>query len=177
MHDAAHQDDAVFEELVLRYEKSLYRFAYRFLRDENFALDAVQETFVKAWQNMHTFKVGRTVRPWLFAICRNTALDFLKKKKDIPFSSFETEQETNILTDSLEDVAIPVLEGLQAQELVEYLLSDISLVYRDVVLLHYTEGFTFDEIATMLHKPLDTVKSQHRRALLALRERARRAPK
>lgn len=173
-------DIAAFEELVRRYERQLFSFAFRFTRDTAAAQDVVQDAFVKAWQKLRSFKQGYSFRTWLYAICRNTALDALKKKKDITFSSFENEEGDNLLVDSLEDAeSIPtvLLGRLDAKAAAEYMLAELSPAYRDVIVLRYLHQFTFEEISATLGKPLDTVKSQHRRALASMRALLARAPK
>ncbi len=173
-------DTVVFEELVRRYERQLFSFAFRFTRDASASQDVVQDTFVKAWQNLRSFKQGYAFRTWLFAICRNTALDFLKKKKDVAFSSFETAEGGNPLAESLEDdesVPSALLDRMDAKLAAEFLLANLPPIYRDVIVFRYLHQFTFEEISHTLGKPLDTVKSQHRRALAHMRAMLSRAPK
>ena len=180
VEQAAAGNTGMFEELVRRYERQLFSFAFRFTHDALAAQDVVQDTFVKAWSKLRSFNKEHMFRTWVYAICRNTALDFLKKKKDIPFSSYETEAGGNVLTDSLEDAeSIPsaLLDRMDARVAAEFLLENISPTYRDVVVLHYLHQCTFEEISAILHKPLDTVKSQHRRALVHMRAILAHAPK
>ncbi len=170
----------MFEELVRRYERQLFAFAFRFTHDTSAAQDIVQDTFVKAWNKLRSFNKEHAFRTWVYAVCRNTALDFLKKKKDIPFSSYETEDGGNVLADSLESIdAVPsaLLVRLDARDAAEFWLQRVSPAYRDVIVLRYLHQCTFEEISSILHKPLDTIKSQHRRALVHMRALLARAPK
>lgn len=169
-----------FEALVTRYERALYRFSYRFARDQSTAEDIVQDSFIKAWSRLRQCKNGDSFRAWLFSICRNTALDALKRKKDIPFSAFEAKDGGNSIFDSFADArqnAAELLERAYNSATAEGLLSQLPLFYREVLLLRYGEGLTFKEIGRALGRPLDTVKSQHQRALSVMRSRALHAPK
>src|SRR5665647_1906978 len=90
-------DDESFEELVHRYLKPIYNFLYQFTQDRDSLDDLTQETFVKAWKNIRKFDQDKSFRVWIYAIAKNTAYDFLKKKKTIPFSSFEDEAGNNMM--------------------------------------------------------------------------------
>ena len=173
-------DLGAFEELVSRYERQLFSFAFRFSHDASASQDIVQDTFTKVWLNLKSFNRTHAFRTWLYAICRNTSLDFLKKKKDTVFSSYETEGGVNPLVDSLEDddsLPAALFERIDAKLAAQFLLDRLLPAYRDVILLRYMHQFTFDEISATLGRPLDTVKSQHRRALARMRSLLAYAPK
>lgn len=78
-----------FTVLVERHLNGVYSYVLRFVGDE-VAEDIVQETFIKAWNNIKKYNAGSSkFKTWLLRIARNTAIDFLRKKKHIPFSEFE----------------------------------------------------------------------------------------
>ncbi len=165
-------DESALKFLIDRHIKAVYNFVSRFTGANDETDDVVQETFLKAWKNLKKFREDGNFKTWLFAIGRNAAIDFLRKKKHAAFSSFETES-GNALTDTLADPA-PLSEELFALaengKILERALAVLAPAYREVMLLRYQNDFTFDEIGKILGKPLDTVKSQHRRALIALRK-------
>src|ERR1700733_2556258 len=78
-----------FEALVERYFAHVFNFITRYTSDQVAAEDIVQETFVKVWKNIKKFDETKNFKSWLFTIARNTSLDWLRKKKAVPFSSFE----------------------------------------------------------------------------------------
>ena len=165
-------NEKAFDELVSRYLHSVYNLSYALVRTEAEAEDVVQETFVKIWKNMEKFKPGNNFKSWLLTITRNTAYDYLRKRKHIPFSSFEDDT-GNRLTESLagnEPTAEELIMTEEEKSLVTRVLKKISPAYREVLTLYYGEELTFDEIGKILKKPLNTVKSQHRRALIELRK-------
>lgn len=169
-----------FSLVLSRHIKPVYNFIYRLLLDSTSAEDLTQETFVKVWKKIDQYHPeDASFKTWLFKIARNTTIDFLRQKKYIAFSTFENEDGTNALTDSLEDNA-PHIEDVLSHKMdtqkLERLLTQLSPVDREILLLHYHHDLTFEEIGTVLSAPLNTVKSRHRRALLTLK-RLHLAPK
>lgn len=162
-----------FEFLIEKYTPQIYGFLYRMIKSEPDADDITQDTFVKAWRKIGTYRVGENFRGWLFSIAHNTAIDWLRrKKKQYVFSDFDRDEENSFL-ESIPDT-LPLADELVARSqdaaAVQKYLEELSPQYREVLVLHYTNEFTFDEIGKMLHKPLNTVKSQHRRALAQLKD-------
>jgi len=177
-------DEKSLEILFNCYLKMIYSFIYRYVGDQEAAEDVAQEVFVKVWKNLKkfnpqknrfaNFKLRRqkNFKTWLFKIAKNASIDFLRKKKIIPFSSFDNE-DGNALTDTLADPApLPdaLLERQDLANLLTRALAKISFKYRAVLLLRYNDHFTFREIAESLGEPLNTIKSRHRRALIILKK-------
>lgn len=158
--------------LVDRHLANAYNFAFNLVNDNQAANDITQEAFIKAWKNIRGFKRGSSFQTWLFAITRNVAIDWLRKRKEVTFSAFENKEGVNVLTETLADTNLLPDELLARAEdvrFVEMLLEELDPLYRDVLKLRYSSNMTFEEIGEALKRPLYTVKSQHRRALIALR--------
>ncbi len=165
-------DEAALQALFERYLKPVYGFVYRYVGNAGDAEDITQDAFVNAWKNLKKFDRSRNFKTWLFAIAKNAALNWLKKKKPALFSEFEKEDGGNLLAETLADPA-PLPEKIFAdKELGRKLaaaMEGLKPDYRTVLLLYYNDHLTFEEIGEAVGKPLNTVKSQHRRALIALR--------
>jgi len=137
------------------------------------AEDITQETFIKVWKKIKKYNPDKNFKTWLFTIARNTAIDWLRKKRNLVFSNFENNEGENYLENELVDpnpLPDKILTQTEDQEFVEKLLQQLAPIYREVLILRYNNDLTFEEIAEILDKPLDTVKSQHRRALIILRK-------
>lgn len=166
-------DEKSLEVLFGRYLKSIYSFAYRYVGGGQDAEDITQEVFVKAWRNLKKFDQNKSFKTWIFSIAKNTAIDFLKKKKTIPFSEFDTEDGSNLVTDALADPSpLPqeLLERTGMAQLLNSAMEKLSPKYRMVLFLRYNDHFNFREIAESLGEPLNTITSRHRRALVMLKK-------
>jgi RNA polymerase sigma-70 factor (ECF subfamily) len=168
-----YKDEKSLEILIARYLKPIYGFIYKYTNQPTETEDITQEVFVKVWRNLKKFDQHKSFRTWIFQIAKNTAIDFLRQKKDIPFSAFDTEEDENLMANTLIDKSPLPTEIFDQKNLAEMLataIDKLSEKYRQVLHLRYNDQFTFQEIAKTLDEPLDTVKSRHRRAILALKE-------
>jgi RNA polymerase sigma-70 factor (ECF subfamily) len=173
-------DQEAFKELIARYSTMLYNFTAH-IADRNNAPDIVQETFIKVWKNLSRFDpLKASFKTWVFTIARNTATDFLRKKKSILFSDIEKyDNEDMEFSEKIPDENLlpdELFVKLQDKEVINNILDNLRPNYREILILHYQENMTFDEIGKILKKPLNTVKSQHRRAIIELRENLENAP-
>jgi RNA polymerase sigma-70 factor (ECF subfamily) len=164
-------DVVALDELIKRHLKSVYTFVYRIAGNKQDAEDVVQETFFKMWKHFDSYRKDGNFRAWIFQIAYRTAIDMLRKRRSLVFTDIGNEE--NIFEDSIEDVAPwpdELVARAQDRALLTSAISLLPLSYREVLNLRYHEHMTFDEIGRVLERPLDTVKSQHRRGLLALRK-------
>ncbi len=168
-------DEKSLEFLIQAYLKPIYGFVFRYAGNPDDAEEITQETFVKVWRHLKKFDHNKSFKTWLFSIAKNTALDFVKRKKTIPFSAFDQEGEDgeNLLAETLADPAPLPLEILEQEgiaQMLESATSRLSPKYQMILFLHYQGHFTFQEISEILDEPIDTIKSRHRRALIILRK-------
>lgn len=163
--------EEAFKNLIDRYTSAIYNYSVRFVGTD-YASDITQDVFIKVWKNIKRFDASKAhFKTWLFTIARNTITDYLRKKKMIPFSSLDSEEET--FADNIEDEVVLPDEALIKLEDKEYLnkfLEQLKPKYKEVLVLYYQEDMTFKQIGEVLGKPLNTVKSYHHRALILLRE-------
>lgn len=165
-------EEAAFELLVKKYLKAVYNFLYRFTSDRSSLDDLTQVTFIKAWKNIEKFDQTKNFKVWLFTIAKNNAFDFLKKKKTIPFSDFVDGEGNNKLENIKTDELLPdeILGKINLADEIEKNMEQIPALYRAILILHYKEDFTLQEIAEIMGKPYNTIKSQHNRALSKLKQ-------
>ena len=168
-------DQGAFKELVDRYTTPLFNFSAR-LTNKNNAPDIVQEVFIKAWKNLAKFDAQKaSFKTWLFTIAKNTTTDFLRKKRSFLFSDIGKvgDEDIDSFAENIPDEkALPdeVIQKLHDDKDLDEKLNRLSTNYREILVLHYQEEMTFQEISKILNKPLNTVKSQHRRAIIELRK-------
>jgi len=166
-------DKKSLEILIGRYLKPIYNFVYYYIGDVPSAEDVTQDVFVRVWRKIKKFDEHKNFKTWIFSIAKNAALDFLKKKKAVPFSELENEEGESTITETVADPA-PLPDELFARvdlsKLISGALAELSPIDRSVLLLHHYNQFTFEEAAETLGEPLNTVKSRYRRALIKLRK-------
>lgn len=166
-------DDAGFSEIINFYIKPVYNFVYRICGNAKDSEDITQEIFIKLWKNLKKYKSEKSFNSWLFSIARNTAIDHLRKKKNINFSEFENEEGDNFLFDSVAD-ELPwpddLAEKAANSKKMDELVAQLPVIYREVIVLRYKNQLTFEEISEAVKRPLNTIKSQHQRALNYLKK-------
>jgi RNA polymerase sigma-70 factor (ECF subfamily) len=169
--------DAALVTLIERHFASIYGYVYRFVRTVPVAEDVTQEVFIKVWRQLDRFKPGTGLRPWLFRIARNTAIDYLRKKKSIPLSYFEDTDGFDGATAGNQAVFIDTnsnsLEEAMSREdkaVLTAAVQELPLHYREILVLRSEQELTFEEIGRIVGKPLNTVKSLYRRGLAQLHQ-------
>lgn len=145
-----------FEELVRRFERRVYGFAYQHLRDADEAHDLAQEIFVKLYRNLDRYDPERPFEPWFWKLATNTSINYGRKRVPLPA---EASEET-----VAEDA--PFLKHDPA--LVEA-LAQLDPSYRLPVLLHYYADLSLEQVSVSLNVSVAAVKSRLHRARAQLR--------
>ena len=167
-------DMEAFESLVRENETKIYNICLRMLGNEEDALDASQETFIKAYNNIFKFDERSKFSTWLYRIGVNTCLDMLRKQKSKKTVSIYENEEDNF--SKLE--RMPSSEGnpeslavtKEERGAVLKALHNLSEEYKTVIILRDLQGFSYGEIAEMTNSALGTVKSRLARGRKVLRD-------
>jgi len=165
-------DEKSLEILVGRFLKPVYSYVSKYVGDKDVAEDITQDVFLKAWKNLKKFDRKRSFKTWIFTIAKNSCIDYLRKKKSIPISSFDNEKGENIVADKMRDLApLPdeLFEIKNFSTSMSSAIKKLSLQYQKILYLRYSNNLKFKEIASELSEPLNTIKSRHRRAVLELK--------
>ncbi len=140
-------------------ERQARSMIFRIIRDINSVDDVLQNTYMKAWKNLHSFKGGSTLETWVCAIARNEALIFLKNKRRhvIHMESLSLKAK---LDHHMTDEPLYELLASNLEKMVNAMpTDDLRIVLKKRML-----GFSEKEIAAQLGVPNNTVKSRYRRA-------------
>ena len=165
-------DDLAWEALVRRYQRRVFAVAYHYMRNPEEARDMAQEVFVKVYQQLNRYEVGKKFLPWMISVARNACIDQLRKRKARP---------------PLQDVSIDDRQQLSAagptpeEELVDdsrkrllyRALAKMSEANREIILLKEIQGLRLEEISRLLSLPVGTVKSRSSRARIELATKLR----
>lgn len=166
-------DENSLNALIKRNIKTVYSFVFHVVGDTNLAEDITQETFVKVWKNIKKYNINKKFKSWIFSIARNTAIDFMRKRKDSIFSDYIDQHGKNSFEENLTDeepLADEVFLNFQNIDEIKNNIQKLQPIYKEVLFLHYNEELTFDEISTILKCSPNTVRSRHKRAVDKLKE-------
>lgn len=158
-------DRSAFGELARRHYQGVVRVVYQYCSDVSIAEDAAQEAFIRAWQNLPSFRLSTPFRAWLFRIAINAALDVLRRKPE------ESIEEVQLLKGS--DPAGNPETALMAKEqelLVRRALQNLPDASRSVLILREYGALSYQEIAAALEIPVGTVMSRLNYARSLLRK-------
>ncbi|GGH85630.1 RNA polymerase sigma-70 factor (ECF subfamily) [Pullulanibacillus pueri] len=165
MHDlfkrAKKGDEAAFVSLLEQYQDKIYRIAYTYFRNEQDALDILQEVSFKAYKNIKKIRKPEALSAWLTTVTANHCKNVLRKK------SRET-----MLTNT--EGTLSVTQDHDMPLILREVISYLSISEQTVILLTYFEGFTLGEIAQQTNTPIGTVKTRLNRALTKLRKQMRK---
>jgi len=149
-------DIGAFGALMNRYQIKLLRYGHKFLSSDKGAMeDAVQETFLKAYQNIRDFDVSRKFSSWIYRIAHNEFINILKRKHQETSSFFSTD----ILFPhpaAKEKTDQPAEDNL-TRAMIDKCFDQLPIKYREPLLLYYFEQLSYEEIADVLRIPVSTV--------------------
>jgi len=163
-------DELAWEGLVRQFQARVYGVAYHYVGNAEDARDLAQEAFIRIYQNLTLCTEEERFLPWIIRITRNICIDHLRRKKTHP---------------PAQDIPVEEMSGLRApggdpaqlfavdsrKRLVHDALRGMTDLNREMILLRDIQGFALEEIASMLHVPLGTVKSRSNRARIELAQK------
>ena len=149
-----------YNHLVSRWEKRIFNYLYRLVKDREDAMDLSQDVFLKAHQNLKRLEDPDRFAPWLFRIAHNEAYSLLRKNRP----------EGEITAEPKMAEASGGLFPIESTLAVRSALARLSEDHREAVLLKVYQGFKFEEMAEILSCPVSTVKSRVYTALDLLKQ-------
>ena len=159
-----------FEKLVLKYQKRIYYTVRKMILDHDDTNDIVQDTFVKAYSNLHRFDEQFSFYPWLHRIAINTTLNFQTKRSRIKASFPYTEDdEVNQSAINSENPLDEIIE-IEFKEKFGEALQQLPYDQRMVFILRTSEELSYQEISEQLDISIGTVMSRLSRARAKLKE-------
>ncbi|MBI4987417.1 MAG: RNA polymerase sigma factor RpoE [Rhodocyclales bacterium] len=175
---AQHGDQQAFGLLVSKYQRKLARLLSRLIRDSAEVEDVAQETFIKAYRALGSFRGDSAFYTWLYRIGINTAKNFLvsqgrRAPTRTAFDSEEAEsfEEGELLRDN--NTPERVLLSKQIGETVNSAMEALPEELRTAIMLREIEGMSYEDIAKMMDCPIGTVRSRIFRAREAVAEKLR----
>lgn len=166
MRRAARGDAQAFEELYDELSPAVYGLARRVVRDPARAEDVTQEVFLDVWRKATRFDVERgKAKTWVMTIAHRRAVDAVRRSEAQKRQDHQGAPD-EVSHDEPADALITAEEHGAVRECLET-LTDLQL---ESVRLAYFNGYTYGEVATLLDKPLPTIKTRMRDGLIRLRD-------
>jgi len=163
------REAARFEELAMPVIDSAYNLARWLAQNDHDAEDLVQETYLKAFRNFHSFQAGTNFRAWVYRILRNTFLNSRTGAKATSSISLDSEDEGPELAIDNNTPETVLMKRLDSES-VKSAIDRLPLHYREALLLCEVEEMSYREIAEILSIPIGTVMSRLARARRLLRQ-------
>ena len=157
-------DGRAYDILMEQYHDAVFNIVYRMVRNKQEAEDLTQETFIKAYNSINSFKEEYAFSTWLFKIATNHCIDFFRKRKLKTYSMDEPVQykEDEIKHEYASDD--PTMEhrmiDSEKSRLIREAINKLPEKYRMAIILRHHEEKSYDEIAQILNLPLGTVKAR-----------------
>ena len=160
--DLKAKDKTAFENLYDKYSGAMFNIILRIVNSNEVAEDVLQDSFLKIWKNIDSYDESKsTIFTWMLNVCRNTALDVLRKANVRPSIQTDTD---NVYVSNLKSVQMNT-DSIGLKNSLKYLTHEQSLVIQAI----YFSGLTHEEAAKELNIPLGTVKTRVRNGLITLK--------
>lgn len=166
-------DDVSFTILIEQCKTKAYNIALRYMRNEQDALDALQESFIKIFRYLEKFNEESKFDTWVYRIVVNTCMDMLRKNNKLMTESLHASDGEEEYTVEIADSQPTPWEALEQKEKAEFVLACLNLLgqeQREILILRDVQGFSYDEISDILQCSLGTIKSRINRARKRLKE-------
>ncbi len=168
-------ESRLFHELIRPYERRVYLMALSFLKNEADAEDAAQETFLKAYRNLKSFRGEAKFGTWLVSITLNEARSRLRHRNTIKMESLDEppDEEGHVSPALLRDwkeIPSEVLERKEVRLILQEAVTSLPLIYREVFQLRDVEQLNVSEAAAALGISIGAVKVRLHRARMMLQK-------
>ncbi|KWX80451.1 RNA polymerase subunit sigma [Paenibacillus riograndensis] len=161
----------LFSDVIRLYQQRIYVYCFRLLNSREEAEDAVQDIFIKAYQNIWDYKLQANFTSWLYRVSYHHCLNQLRRQK------FQNQLRRLLRQDVTAKSAEQVVENRLFSESVAAALQKLSIEERNLVILRIFEDKSFAEIAEILGKSTVTVRKRYERTRSKLRESIARREK
>jgi len=156
-------DMTAFDELMIRYERQVYRVCYRFVNNRDDAMDLAQEVFIKAFEHLANFRRESSMKTWLYRIAMNHCINHVKKNA----------REFVEISDNVGSTRASVhseMEQREQREQFRLLVKRLPPKQKAILEMRIHEQLSYEEIATMSGRSISTIKASVFFALEKLRK-------
>lgn len=155
-----------FNDLVRQLNRNLYGHAFRILRSQEEAEDAVQEVFIKLWNLGKKLDEYKNIAALAVTMTRNFCIDQIRKKKHF----IEEELDKNDIRNSDEASPYDLMENKESEDIVSHIIDQLPEIYKIVIVLREMEDMSYEEIAAQTRQNINTLRVTLSRARKMIRE-------
>lgn len=151
-----------YEELMRKYNKKIYNYILKMVREEETAVELTQDFFLKVYKLLYTYNFIYKFSTWAYRICYNLVIDHIRKNKTY-IASLEKDVSVKGMMETENYVKEDGLDLLEKEEIKKYIwksLNGVSEKYRELILLRYINDLKYNEIAEITKLPIGTVKNR-----------------
>lgn len=162
-----------FEELMRRYNRKIYNFVFRMIRNEEVAIELTQDFFIKIFTVLHKYNFEYKFSTWAYRICYNLVIDHIRKNQALVDSLNDDSVSQRKMLESKNYVSEDGFDQLEKYEIKTFLWEVVELMpqkYRELILMRYLQELKYDEIAEIADLPVGTVKNRIFKAKELLRK-------
>jgi len=162
-----------FEALMRKYNKKIFGFVLRMVRDEELSKEITQEFFLKIYSSIEKYNFNYKFTTWAYKICYNLVIDNIRKNK-AKVESIHTEVQdfTSFKSDNyVHEDGFKFVSDNETRDYIWQIINELPIKYREVILMRYLKEMSYDEIAEVTDLPLGTVKNRLFKARELLKER------
>lgn len=145
--DAMKGDKGSFEKLVMETRTLVFRIVYSHVQDKDIAEDLSQDTYLKAYGSLNGLKDPLKIKSWLCSIASHTAIDWIRRKKEMSFE--------NVPEESIKQVKGRA--EYKENEVIDHILEKLEPPQRKILFLRYVENLSYNEIAEILNMTASAV--------------------
>lgn len=161
-------DADAFEQLLLEHQKNVYNLCYRMAGNPDDAMDLSQETFLRAWRCLDQYQFASAFSTWLYRLCSNICIDFLRKRRrqqtvPLTFEDADGEEQTYAVPDA-QPLPEEQVELKLTREILQAAMTQLLPEHRAVLQLRVVNEMSYEQIADVLDIQIGTVKSRLSRA-------------
>src|SRR3954470_7480272 len=156
-------DVSAFDEIMIRYERQIYRVCYRFVENRDDAMDLAQDVFIKAFEHLSTFRRESSLKTWLYRIAMNHCINHVKKHSQ---EFVEVTEFTGSINPSIQ----AHLEDEEQRAHFRSLVKHLPPKQKAILEMRINEQLSYEEIARMSGRSVSTIKASVFFALEKLRK-------
>lgn len=156
-------DKSSFEELMRKYNRKMFNFILRMVREEEVAIELTQDFFIKIFTVIHKYNFQYKFSTWAYRICYNLVIDYVRKNQTFVDSLDNDTVSPKQLVESKNYISEDGFFKLEKEEIREFIWKTVEIMplkYKELILMRYLQGLKYDEIARITGLPVGTVKNR-----------------